>query len=227
MIAAVTTRIINASDYYEVRDAISHDLINNLSNQDITPLLIPNCNIAPKKLFKKIPFNFLLLSGGDDINLDPSKVKNNIMKGSSIRDYNEILYIDFCVKNKIPIIGICRGMQLINKCFGGNLIKTNKKEHVDRPHKILVLNNNIKIFPQEEFEVNSYHQNIITKKTISQEFAPFMLAGDDSVEGIFHKKHAIIGIMFHPEREFNDIYINNFFKYEFFKKLINALKEKK
>ena len=56
----------------------------------------------------------VVLSGGSDIG------KNKI------RDESEKFLIKFAIKNRIPLIGICRGMQLIGNFFNSKLIKVKK-----------------------------------------------------------------------------------------------------
>jgi len=220
MIAAVSTRITNALDYVEIRDSISHDLVNNLLNQKITPLIIPNCNSYPDEYFKKIPFNFLVLSGGDNIIKENCENDDEITKIKLMRDKTEKLYIKFCIKKKIPIIGICRGMQLINFFFGGDFINLNNNNHVNKTHLITGLNQYKNFFLKSKFEVNSFHKNVITKETISSDLSPLMLADDNTIEAFIHKQYPILGIMWHPERNFNNVFINEFFKHNFFKQAI-------
>ena len=42
--------------------------------------------------------------------------------------------MEYCLKNKIPIIGICRGAQLLNIIFKGSIKKV--KNHVNKKHQI-------------------------------------------------------------------------------------------
>ena len=47
-----------------------------------------------------------------------------------------------------------------------------------------------------------------------------MLANDNTIEAFIHKQYPILGIMWHPERNFNNVFINEFFKHNFFKQTI-------
>ena len=218
MIVAVTSKITYEKNYHEVRDSISHDLSNFFLNQKIFMTILPNINLDPKKFFKKMPFDLLVLSGGDNINL------TNIKKNS--RENTEINFLLFCIKYKIPVIGICRGMQFINKYFGGGLTIDNKSKHVNKFHKV---SSKIKFdfFPTKNFIVNSFHRNVINYDDLSNALNPICFADDKSIEGFIHKKYPIIGIMWHPERNFVENKTNTFFKKSFLKKankfLINSL----
>jgi gamma-glutamyl-gamma-aminobutyrate hydrolase PuuD len=53
-------------------------------------------------------------------------------------------------------------------------------------------------------EVNSYHNNIIKQEILGNELEPFAISLDDgTIEGFFHRKFPIVGVMWHPERDPN------------------------
>ncbi len=62
--------------------------------------------------------NLIILQGGNDIFDSSKEIKN--------RNDNENLIIKFAIANNIPLLGVCRGMQLINLYFGGKIIKKKK-----------------------------------------------------------------------------------------------------
>ena len=224
MNVAVSMRITNEVNYHEIRDSISHDLVNNLVNQNLVPILIPNSDLELDKFFKKIPIDGLILSGGDDLIFEKnlSQEKKNKYK----RDKVERNLLNFALCKKIPIIGICRGMQLINIHFGGKLTLLSKKDHINTNHVVTnIVNTNI--FPEKKFIVNSFHQNIIKKEDMASEFFEILYSEDNSVESFAHKELPIIGVMFHPERKFKQDRINTFFTNLFYKNVFNFLLERK
>ena len=120
---------------------------------------------------------FILLTGGNTI-------------GEMIRrDKYERKIIEHVVNsnNKIGLLGICRGCQLINEFFGGTNFKV--ENHVNKKHQLK--NRGIK--------VTCYH-NFSPKKLGKNLFASDF-SEDGYVEEIQHKFHNIKGIMWHPERE--------------------------
>ena len=73
---------------------------------------------------KKI--NLIILPGGNNLN-----GKDNLSK---IRLNVEKKILSFSIKNNIPTIGICRGMQVINHYFGGKIKKIDK--HMRTKHNV-------------------------------------------------------------------------------------------
>jgi putative glutamine amidotransferase len=65
-----------------------------------------------------------------------------------------------------------------------------------------------KLFPflDSSFTVNSFHNNIIEKNELGDEIESFAISEkDETVEGFFHKTLPIIGVMWHPERQTDEI----------------------
>ena len=130
------------------------------------------------------------LSGGDNIG-------DNVERGKT-----EIEMIKFAMKNKIPLFGVCRGMQLINTFFNGTISENSNSGHVGKPHNIDIMNPSlVSLFGHDKLEVNSFHNNLIKKDDIGDELDVFALSEKDfTIEGCFHKKYPMIGVMWHPER---------------------------
>ena len=111
-------------------------------------------------------------------------------------------------KNSIPTLGICRGMQVINDYFEGNILKKFDKEHVNNDH-VIHLENNFVFNERKSIVVNSYHNNIIELETLGKDLVPFAKhEKDQSIEGFMHLKFPIKGVMWHPERKQDDNSLN-------------------
>ena len=98
-------------------------------------------------------------------------------------------YLNYSIKNKIPIIGICHGAQFLASSFESEINK--KKGHVRKYHTIF-LNS------KKTVKVNSFHNYSITK--LSNNFIKLAWTKDGSMEAFKHKKYKMLGIMWHPER---------------------------
>lgn len=189
----ITLRIEHIKQYNEKRDAISHDWTKFLENFNSLPVFIPNTLSSTKQFLEEMKLDGLIMSGGDN-------------KGDDIeRDKTEQEIIELAVKHEIPLLGICRGMQVINDFFGGKLTVANDSKHVAKYHNVELVDNNYrKFFDTERMEVNSFHNNIIKNEMIGNDLQVFALSeNDETVEGFYHKNLPIIGVMWHPEREQN------------------------
>jgi gamma-glutamyl-gamma-aminobutyrate hydrolase PuuD len=189
----ITLRVENIEEYNEKRDAISQEWVNLIEKIQGFPIFIPNTLSNIEEFLNEMKIDGLVLSGGDN------KGDNND------RDITEQKLIQYGIKHEIPIIGICRGMQVINNYFGGSVKVTDNNKHVVKNHDVQIINNIIKEYTNVgKKEVNSFHHNIIFDENLGDNLKVFARSmNDNSIEGLFHETFPIIGVMWHPERERN------------------------
>ena len=187
----ISLRITNAKDYDEKRDSLSHDWPKLMEELGINIVFIPNSLKNVRSYLSELNLSGFIISGGDNI-------------GDNVeRDKTEIEMIKFAMKNKIPLFGVCRGMQIINKFFDGTISTSEKSNHVGKYHNINIINQNFfKFFKNKNTKVNSFHNNLIYNENLGSDLIPFATISEDgTVEGFFHKFFPIIGVMWHPERQ--------------------------
>jgi len=187
----ISLRITNAKDYDEKRDSLSHDWPKLMEELGINIVFIPNSLKNVRSYLSELNLSGFIISGGDNI-------------GDNVeRDKTEIEMIKFAMKNKIPLFGVCRGMQIINKFFDGTISTSEKSNHVGKYHNINIINQNFfKFFKNKNTKVNSFHNNLIYNENLGSDLIPFATISEDgTVEGFFHKLFPIIGVMWHPERQ--------------------------
>ena len=190
----ISTRIIHSENYIDDRDGLSHDWPSLLEKIKIIPILIPNSLLEIEQFLEDMKLDGIILSGGDSIGEFP------------LRDKNENKIIEYAINKKMPIFGVCRGMQMINKHFGGRIVTTSDQSHVNKPHSIDIVNSSKhKILESKSIIVNSFHNNIIKSNILGQDLEPFALSSDKSIEGFYHKSLPLIGVMWHPERSQDDV----------------------
>ena len=164
--------------------------------------------IATIDVDEAIKCDGLLLPGGGDI--DPVYYGEE-MNGSDEPDreidkaQRDIL--DAFVKAKKPILGICRGMQLINIYFGGSLhqdivtrdIHTRKNDN-DSIHSVKSVEegNLFEKFYGKTFNINSAHHQ--GTKKLGKGLKEVLRSEDGVCEAVIHEELPIIATQFHPER---------------------------
>lgn len=178
------------------------------------PLLLPPI-MNPRDIEAQLELiDVLLLSGGSDI--DPSHYgeKHSKLLGplSPQRDAYELELIKIAYKKKIPIFGICRGLQLLNVAFGGTLYQDisevpnvnavhDQEGMGDKPvHTIKIEKSTLlaEIVNQSSFEINSFHHQVIKK--LSPHFRVNAHSEDGLIEGIESIEGSLIlAVQWHPE----------------------------
>ena len=185
----ITLRTGSASDYNEQRDLLSQDWPPFLEKIDLTPIFIPNSLEKISQFLDEIEMDGFILSGGDNVGDDP------------LRDNTEKKIIEFAIAHNLPTFGVCRGMQAINNFFNGSVIDSKNSKHVGKPHINKIVNKRLQQFLGKTIQVNSYHNNILTSKSLWENLQEFAITDfDNTIEGIIHKNKPIIGVMWHPER---------------------------
>ncbi len=118
------------------------------------------------------------------------------------RDEFEIKILEKAKEKNIPILGICRGAQLINVASGGTLYQDLPNHTYNKNHMVNLKENSFlkDIFKEDKIEVNSYHHQAINK--VAPNFDVIAKTDDDIIEAIIikDKEKFILGVQWHPER---------------------------
>ncbi len=162
----------------------------------------------------------LILTGGVDIypelycDWDTAETKGTY---NPERDGFELKIIEKAVKREIPILAICRGMQIINVFYRGSLIfdleeirgvNHNKiAPYEDRIHEVNILPGTLlhEITNLSKAEVNSSHHQALDR--LGEGLIINAKSDDGIIEGIEYSdktgKPFFLGIQWHPERMSN------------------------
>ena len=197
------------SDNGSDRDVLENDYVEYFEDFGIKLIPIPNTHQDVGLYFEELPIKAIILSGGNDINPVLYNQKPVYVKDlSELRDDTERELLEIAIKRRLPVLGICRGMQFINVFFGGRVIQSIKVqnrsevEHVATRHTIKIIDHNLsELFGKIVIEVNSYHDQGISYECLSPQLKAFALSEKDGIiEGIYHQSYPIAGIQWHPER---------------------------
>lgn len=158
----------------------------------------------------------LLISGGPDVN--PNLYGDDSMNylceiPDNYRDSLEILAIEYAYRNKLAMLGICRGMQILNVYFGGSLINdipfqahSAIKHRIDTAlafHRINISSQSYlqSLYTSDTAWVNSAHHQAVKK--LGQGLKVNAYANDSIVESFSLEDKSypnfFLAVQFHPE----------------------------
>ena len=182
----------------------------------------------------------IILTGGEDINpLEYNDSANIKLCGpiNYFRDTLERKLFDFALLNKLPLIGVCRGMQMMNVACGGTLYgdlpteigqQIVHRNYGEVMHDISICEDNNYytnfIFPlnQDTFLVNSWHHQGL--KQIAENIHVIAKSYDGLPEAVVMDTSVhpfMIAVQFHPERLGKNNLIHTQMRNNFFKALYN------
>jgi putative glutamine amidotransferase len=189
IVVAITQRIDNVAGRAELRDALDQSLVQWVIQAGFLPLAVPNILLGGGDLgeptledwLQAMHPGALILSGGNDIG------------EHSARDLTEGFLLSWAEAKRVPVLGICRGLQMMAVWAGADLVK--KVGHVGSRHQLHVSSQ------QEEWpvNVNSFHNWGLASCPAGFEVAA--QAEDGTIEAIKHIELPWEGWMWHPERE--------------------------
>jgi len=188
----LTQRVDHIHEYGEYRDCLDQQWYKFFIKMGFLPIPLPNLKQEYVcSLLDELSLDAIVLTGGNNL----SFVENDAKDVSELRDSFETQLFKEATKRNISILGICRGMQIINIILGGSLSKV--ANHVAIKHNLKSLINN-EIF---EKKVNSYHRWGIANDDLSGELNAIAVDEQGNIEAFIDNTKSILGIMWHPERE--------------------------
>jgi len=173
------------------------------------PYLIPTLGQV-----EDYPFDGLILSGGGDIHPEcyRGELVSSLYKMSKRRDETELYLARYAIEHNIPVLGICRGMQILNVALGGDLYphipdavsdaiqhRTGAGDPI--AHHITIEPNSrlAGVLGVIECSVSSQHHQSLRR--LADSLKVTATAKDGVVEAIEHLHHRwLIGVQWHPEQ---------------------------
>lgn len=178
-----TQRVERIMAYGERRDCADQRIPELLTACGFLP--VPIYNLPNKDLIdcfmKNVSAGGVLLTGGNSL----CKYGGDAVE----RDQTETILLEWCIKNNMPMMGFCRGMQFILDYFGADL--KNVDNHVAVRHEIkgAICRDNVNSFHNQAAIHVPECLEVVSKST------------DGVIESVRHKTKSIFAIMWHPERE--------------------------
>lgn len=178
-VVAVSQRVDVFPERNETRDALDQDLVIWLRAAGYMPYPVPNALHTDTELrawLDRLAPCGLVLSGGNDIGM------------VARRDFTEEILIQYAERRRLPLLGICRGMQMMARQCLTPLTKL--QGHVRTRHQLR---------GEIEGEANSFHGLGLTQCPFG--YRVLATSEDKGIEAIGHVDLPWEGWMWHPERE--------------------------
>lgn len=154
----------------------------------------------------------LLLTGGQDI--EPSRYGELQLdycgETSDLRDDFETLLIKRALARDLPILGICRGIQMLNVVLGGSLYQDLSHQHPSLinhhmlppynriAHRVTLSSHLKDLYHKEEIGVNSYHHQAI--KDLAEDLTVMAVSEDNLIEAVSLDSQSFVwAVQWHPE----------------------------
>ena len=201
MRAALSLRVEHAQAYEEIRDAISHDWIIWLEKRGWTPLLVPNALERPAEYLREMGADLLILTGGND----SVRAETSLSDFEPVRTESEFRMLEFASDMKMPVLGVCRGMHVVNQFFNGKVrpdLPENSLGHVARTHPVRMSGPIGDVLRATQIQTNSFHNQSVRQGDLGDGLTSFAICEEDNViEGLAHEHLPILGVQWHPERD--------------------------
>jgi putative glutamine amidotransferase len=193
---ALTQRVEDLPDRGERRDALDQQWATRIEAAGFVPVPIPNRLRDPVGYLDALDPALLVLTGGNDLaHLPDASVP------APERDLTETALFDAATARELPVLGVCRGLQLMVERTGGKLGRVDG--HVRAPHAITVVDSTWPL--RDGRVVNSFHDWGVTPDRLGATLAPLALAPDGTVEAVHRPGSPQVAVMWHPEREPLDV----------------------
>jgi putative glutamine amidotransferase len=187
----LTQRVEVVPSYGERRDCLDQNWARFLLEAGLLPVPLSNAVSDVAAYIDALELDGVVLTGGND----PSSL-SGARNTAPERDRCESLLVAHCRERQLPLIGVCRGMQVLNLELGGTLEPASG--HVATRHAVSFEQ------PAGEnppAEVNSYHDYAIPDGGLGDGLEPVARCDDGTVEALRHREGLFHALMWHPERE--------------------------
>jgi putative glutamine amidotransferase len=177
---AITQRVTVVPEYGERRDCLDQAWPRFIAACGLLPLPLPNVVEVALAMCRDSDLAGLVLTGGNDLAA--------LGGDAPERDATENALLDAAESRGLPVLGVCRGMQLIQQRCQVPLQRV--EGHVTQRQIVHI--------DGEPTEVNSYHR--FGARESRPPLEVWAVAADGVVKAIRHTARPTIGIMWHPER---------------------------
>jgi putative glutamine amidotransferase len=179
-VIAITQRVQIEPRHGERRDALDQRWAGFFATCGLLPLLVPNDPATALALVEAVGVRGLVLTGGNDLAAYGGDAPE--------RDETEMRLLDWTEGRALPVLAVCRGMQVVQHRAGIALERV--PGHVAARQTVSIEGTPV--------EVNSYH-GFGTRETVP-ELEVWAVADDGVIKAVRRGDRRVVGVMWHPER---------------------------
>lgn len=170
------------------------------------PVLVPPCDDPTALAAILAQLDGIVFPGGPDV--DPAAYGATIHPETEVNpglDALELWAARWAVHSDVPVLGICRGQQLVNVALGGSLEQhiTGHRQKTSRSH----VTHELRVQPESrladllgttQLQVNTFHHQAVAR--LGQGLEPVAWSPDGVVEGLESVEHPwLVCVQYHPE----------------------------
>lgn len=173
------------------RDALGHEWGDVLATAlpGATWVALPNVGHAIERTAAALALDAVILTGGNDLGT------------CARRDETEASLLRHCLGAGIPVLGVCRGLQMVQTFFGGSLRAASAAHDAGRVHAIEVIERRAhRLLGTTRMRAPSYHRFGVDAAALAPQLEAWALSDDGMVEALAHRSAPIVAVQWHPER---------------------------
>jgi N5-(cytidine 5'-diphosphoramidyl)-L-glutamine hydrolase len=188
----LTQRVVTEIISGERRDVLDQRWTCLLESYGYLAVPLPNRLVDPALALDALALDGLILTGGNDL-----AAVAGATDPAPERDALELRLLELAGDRCLPVLGVCRGMQIMARHYGAAVVGVSG--HVVREHRIKAQPSST--IPLDAVEaVNSYHNFGVMRTGLGPDLVACALAEDGTVEAMAHRRLPHWAVMWHIER---------------------------
>ena len=162
-------------------DSFTFNLVQYIGENDPSVVVYKNDEVSVQDLININPSKIIISPG-------PGHPEDSGVSIEMVREFYD----------KIPILGVCLGHQIIGLVFGSEITNASDIYHGKASkihHKTSELFNGI----DSPFDATRYHSLVVDRNSLSEKLSIIAETKEGEIMGIKHKEYPVYGVQFHPE----------------------------